>query len=144
MLSTYKGGRQLYLASTLRILNGHDYSAARSTRDRILVLLQHISFCISKHLQHNCLFNPTDIFTMISARVPPPVSHLQELLTSANVASASLPQPANLHELATTVLYNLQHQQDWSDLCIHNVSPVTGEPLSRPLISGLPDRKSVV
>lgn len=74
----------------------------------------------------------------------PPASHLQELLASVNLASASSPQPAHLHDLATTVLYNLQHQQDWSDLFIHTMSPVTGELLARPLISGLPPRRAYV
>lgn len=71
-------------------------------------------------------------------------SHLQELLCTATAASKSTPQPAHLHELATTVLYNLQHQQDWSDLFIHTMCPVTGEALARPMISGLPPRRAYV
>ena len=81
--------------------------------------------------------------TAVSA---PPASHLQRLLAPASLASTATtpPQLAHLHELATTVLYNLQHQQDWSDLLLHTVSPVTGKPLARPLISGLPPRRAYV
>lgn len=71
-------------------------------------------------------------------------SHLQKLLSAANTASEPTPQPAHFHELATTVLYNLQHQQDWCDLFIHTMSPVTGEALARPMISGLPPRRAYV
>lgn len=49
--------------------------------------------------------------------------------------------PPHLHHLAATVLYNLQHQHDWSSLAIHTHSSITGQPLPRPLVSGLPPRR---
>ena len=44
----------------------------------------------------------------------------------------------SLHALAIQIQHNLQYQHSWTDLCIHTHSPVTGELLPRPLISGLP------
>ncbi|PVI01979.1 hypothetical protein DM02DRAFT_495088, partial [Periconia macrospinosa] len=43
--------------------------------------------------------------------------------------------------LATQILHNLQHQHFWTHLQIHTHSPITKEPLPRPLISGLPPQR---
>lgn len=42
------------------------------------------------------------------------------------------------------ILYNLQYQHDWTSLSIHTHSSLTGLPLTRPLISGLPPRRIYV
>jgi tRNA-splicing endonuclease subunit Sen15, fungi type len=52
--------------------------------------------------------------------------------------------PTHLHNLASTILYNLQHQHDWNSLTIHTHSKRTGQRLPRPLISGLPPRRVYV
>ncbi len=71
-------------------------------------------------------------------------SHLHGLFSRAAGGSRHTNQPAHLHDLAATVLYNLKHQQDWSELSVHTTSPVTGTALVRPLISGLPPRRAYV
>ncbi|KAF2403668.1 hypothetical protein EJ06DRAFT_287433 [Trichodelitschia bisporula] len=49
-----------------------------------------------------------------------------------------------LHHLALQVLHNLQHQHRWTRLTTHTFSPLTGAPLPRPLISGLPPARLYV
>jgi tRNA-splicing endonuclease subunit Sen15 len=46
--------------------------------------------------------------------------------------------------LARQVAHNLEHQQRWSAITIHTASPLTGAPLARPLVSGLPPRRVYV
>lgn len=73
--------------------------------------------------------------------------YLQGLLDEAVAASSSSDtnnQPAYLHKLATTIAYNLEHQHEWTNIDIHTVSPVTGQPLARPLVSGLPPKRAYV
>ncbi|KAF1844752.1 uncharacterized protein K460DRAFT_284434 [Cucurbitaria berberidis CBS 394.84] len=43
----------------------------------------------------------------------------------------------NEQSLARQILHNLQYQHYWTDLQVHTHSPVTNEPLPRPLVSGL-------
>ncbi|KAI0024673.1 tRNA-splicing endonuclease subunit Sen15 [Xylariomycetidae sp. FL0641] len=45
------------------------------------------------------------------------------------------------HQLATTVLENLQYQHDWTELRLITHSPSDGSALPRPLVSGLPPRR---
>lgn len=71
-------------------------------------------------------------------------SSLQTLLTTASQASTTTLQPAHLHQLAATVLYNLQYQHDWTQLSIHTTSDASSLQLPRPLISGLPPRRAYV
>lgn len=75
-----------------------------------------------------------------SACLPQPSAHASLLKTHP-------PHPAQhplLHAVAITVLHNLRHQHNWSALRLHNVSPITSRPLSRPLVSGLPPRRVYV
>ena len=46
-----------------------------------------------------------------------------------------------LRQLASAIVYNLQHQHEWAQLSIHTHSPLTGLPFPRPLVSGLPPKK---
>ncbi|KAI6091964.1 tRNA-splicing endonuclease subunit Sen15 [Hypoxylon rubiginosum] len=46
-----------------------------------------------------------------------------------------------LEHLATSVLDNLRHQHDWTELQLLTHSPVDNSPLPRPLITGLPPRQ---
>jgi len=68
-----------------------------------------------------------------------------ELLSNApsHTSDASL-HPTHLRQLASTILYNLQYQQDWSSLSIQTYSPLTNSPLPRPLVAGLPPRRVYV
>jgi len=52
--------------------------------------------------------------------------------------------PSHLHNLAFTILDNLQHQHDWNSLTIHTHSKRTGQRLPRPLISGVPPKRVYV
>jgi tRNA-splicing endonuclease subunit Sen15 len=56
----------------------------------------------------------------------------------------SLQHPAYLHNLASTILHNLQYQHDWTSLSIHTHSILTGLPLPRPVISGLPPKRAYI
>ncbi|KAF2743004.1 hypothetical protein M011DRAFT_375266, partial [Sporormia fimetaria CBS 119925] len=49
-----------------------------------------------------------------------------------------------LHTLALQIQHNLQYQHSWSALCLHTTSPLTGDPLPRPLLSGLPPQRLYV
>jgi tRNA-splicing endonuclease subunit Sen15, fungi type len=49
------------------------------------------------------------------------------------------------YNLALAVMHNLQHQQRWTQLKLHTVSPLPPyDPLIRPLLSGLPPRRLYV
>ncbi|KAF2129163.1 hypothetical protein P153DRAFT_376430 [Dothidotthia symphoricarpi CBS 119687] len=50
----------------------------------------------------------------------------------------------NLHTLARQIQHNLQHQHHWSRLQVHTHSPLSKEPLPRPLVSGLPPQRLYV
>jgi tRNA-splicing endonuclease subunit Sen15 len=52
--------------------------------------------------------------------------------------------PSPLLPLARQVAHNLEHQQRWTAITIHTASPLTGEPLPRPLVSGMPPRRVYV
>ncbi|KAI1167843.1 tRNA-splicing endonuclease subunit Sen15 [Nemania serpens] len=47
-------------------------------------------------------------------------------------------------QLADTVLDNLQYQHEWTELHLLTHSPVTLEPLMRPMVAGLPPRRLYV
>ncbi|KAL8782792.1 MAG: hypothetical protein Q9213_005116 [Squamulea squamosa] len=55
-----------------------------------------------------------------------------------------LPHGFHNHALAAQVLHNLQYQHDWSELQIHHHSSVSGKPLPKPLVSGLPPHRIYV
>lgn len=52
--------------------------------------------------------------------------------------------PAHLINLATTILYNLRYQHDWTHLVIYLQSPVTHLLLPRPLVAGVPPKRVYV
>lgn len=71
-------------------------------------------------------------------------SELDNLLRSSVPTNSSVVHPSHLFHLAATIMYNLQHQHDWTTLSFHTHSPLTGLPLPRPLVSGLPPRRIYV
>lgn len=71
----------------------------------------------------------------------PPQSAISSLLQSPVKDS---PHPPYFHKLATSIVYNLQYQHDWTDLRIHTHSPITSLPLPRPLVSGLPPKRAYI
>lgn len=73
----------------------------------------------------------------------PPKSTISELLSSPD-NTRDPAHPPHLHELAITILHNLQYQHDWTNLTIHTHSPITSLPLPRPLISGLPPKRAYI
>lgn len=75
---------------------------------------------------------------------PPAESALQTLLTAAGQESKASGHPAHLHQLAATVLYNLQYQHDWTELSIQTTSTITGSALPRPLVTGIPPARAYV
>jgi tRNA-splicing endonuclease subunit Sen15 len=58
--------------------------------------------------------------------------------------SETFQHPAHLNSLASTILHNLKYQHDWISLDIHTHSTVTGLPLPRPVISGLPPKRAYI
>ncbi|KAL6713397.1 hypothetical protein ACLMJK_008862 [Lecanora helva] len=69
------------------------------------------------------------------------LSQEQACISALNTLIESQPIQSNhldcYHHLALQIQHNLQYQHDWTNLCIHTISPVSHQPLSRPLISGL-------
>mgnify|MGYP003638198297 FL=1 len=72
----------------------------------------------------------------------PPPSALGEILQASKPNLSSSPHPAHLHNLAIQVAHDLQYQHDWRVISIHTHSPLTNDPLPRPLISGLPPKRA--
>jgi len=58
-----------------------------------------------------------------------------------DVPPDSAPELKNFYQLALQVRHSLQYEHRWSRLTIHFVSPITRQPLPRPLISGLPPKR---
>lgn len=75
---------------------------------------------------------------------PPAESALQALLAAASEASKTSGHSAHLHQLAATVLYNLQYQHEWTELSIQTKSTITGAVLPRPLVTGIPPTRAYV
>ncbi|KAL1653669.1 hypothetical protein SLS61_003817 [Didymella pomorum] len=70
-------------------------------------------------------------------------AQVQMFVADSAKLSSSTHLPS-LHSLALQILHNLQYQHYWSDLKVHTHSPLTKEPLSRPLVSGLPPHRLYV
>ncbi|CAD0081994.1 unnamed protein product [Aureobasidium vineae] len=68
----------------------------------------------------------------------PQPSALQTLLTTSSSASS---HPQHLVNLAVQIAHNLEHQHLWTDLRVHNISPLDSTPLPRPMVSGTPPQR---
>jgi len=75
---------------------------------------------------------------------PPPASALQEIIDASNPTLQTSPQPAHLHNLASSIAHNLQYHHDWTSLSVHTHSSLTNSPLPRPVISGLPPKRAYI
>jgi tRNA-splicing endonuclease subunit Sen15, fungi type len=73
----------------------------------------------------------------------PQPSALQNFIATETPAFGSTDH-THFHHLALQILHNLQYQHRWTQLRIHTTSPLTGKPLPRPLISGLPPNRLYV
>lgn len=71
------------------------------------------------------------------------LSPLEALLSEANSSESSW-HDSHLLNLAVQIRHNLQYQHRWTQIQLHTHSPITGNPLPRPLISGLPPRRLYV
>jgi tRNA-splicing endonuclease subunit Sen15 len=83
----------------------------------------------------------TSLASPAAAAAPSPLQTFVAHQASLAVSSAHLPHEQSL---ARQILHNLQHQHHWSQLQVHTRSPVTNEPLPRPLVSGLPPQRLYV
>ncbi|KAI4728424.1 hypothetical protein E4T49_03816 [Aureobasidium sp. EXF-10728] len=73
-----------------------------------------------------------------SAPTEPQPSALQTLLTTSSTQSS---HPSHLVNLAVQVAHNLEHQHLWTNLRIHDTSPLDSTPLPRPMVSGTPPQR---
>jgi tRNA-splicing endonuclease subunit Sen15, fungi type len=76
----------------------------------------------------------------------PEPSSLQNLLTkSSSLSPQSQPsleeETQHLENLALQIAHNLKYQHSWTSIRIHYESTSSGQPLPRPLISGLPPKR---
>jgi tRNA-splicing endonuclease subunit Sen15 len=67
-------------------------------------------------------------------------SPLQSLVTDPKLLSSTTHLPS-LQTLAIQVQHDLLYQHSWTDLRVHTHSPLSNEPLPRPLLSGLPPQR---
>lgn len=68
----------------------------------------------------------------------PTPSALQTLLATSAPSDS---HPPHLSHLALQVAHNLQHQHLWTNLHVHTHSPLSNDPLPRPMVSGLPPQR---
>ena len=78
--------------------------------------------------------------TLTSTKMAVAPAQVQAFIADSAKLSSSTHLPS-LHSLALQILHNLQYQHYWTDLKVHTHSPLTKEPLSRPLVSGLPPHR---
>lgn len=81
--------------------------------------------------------------TQTSTEVAVAPAQVQMFIADSAKLSSSTHLPS-LHSLALQILHNLQYQHYWTDLKVHTHSPLTKEPLPRPLVSGLPPQRLYV
>jgi tRNA-splicing endonuclease subunit Sen15 len=72
------------------------------------------------------------------------VSALQENIETSRTTFQTSSHPIYLHNLALSIIHNLQYHHDWSSLTVHTHSGSTNSPLPRPVISGLPPKRAYI
>ncbi|KAF2006137.1 hypothetical protein P154DRAFT_254280 [Amniculicola lignicola CBS 123094] len=78
----------------------------------------------------------------VASKQPVEPAPIQQLVQDSELQSHShLPASTTL---ALQIQHNLQYQHAWTDVRVHSHSPVTNEPLVRPLLSGLPPKRLYV
>ena len=68
-------------------------------------------------------------------------SALETLIDSESPSLEASSHAPHLHHLALQIRHNLQYQHRWTQLQTHTNSPLTGDLLPRPILSGLPPRR---
>jgi tRNA-splicing endonuclease subunit Sen15 len=66
---------------------------------------------------------------------------LQQQFADIDTNSSTAMHLPQLQSLAIQIQHNLEYQHSWSALHVHTHSPLTNEPLPRPLVSGLPPQR---
>jgi tRNA-splicing endonuclease subunit Sen15 len=66
---------------------------------------------------------------------------LQQSFAHIHSSASEASHLPHLQWLAGQLQHNLEYQHSWSDLQVHTHSPLTNEPLQRPLVSGLPPQR---
>lgn len=75
--------------------------------------------------------------------VPPP-SAFQENIDASKTILQTSPHPAYLHNLALSIMHNLQYHHDWTSLVVHTHSSLAKSPLPHPIVSGLPPKRAYI
>ena len=66
------------------------------------------------------------------------------LTTFLSTTSKPTTHPTESINLALQIQHNLRYQHQWTSLIVHTHSPLTSQPLPRPLLSGLPPKRLYV
>ncbi|KAF2826439.1 hypothetical protein CC86DRAFT_370434 [Ophiobolus disseminans] len=69
------------------------------------------------------------------------LAHTKPAIAPAPLQQSFASHLPQLQSLAIQIQHNLEHQHRWADLHVHTHSPLTNEPLPRPLVSGLPPQR---
>jgi len=74
----------------------------------------------------------------------PPASALQENIDASKTTLGTSPHPVYFHNLALSIIHNLQYHHGWTSLSVHTHSSLTNSPLPRPVVSGLPPKRAYI
>jgi tRNA-splicing endonuclease subunit Sen15 len=69
---------------------------------------------------------------------------LQAFVSAPSTPGAAISHLPNEISLARQIMHNLEYQHYWTALCLHTHSPITNDPLPRPLVSGRPPQRLYV
>jgi tRNA-splicing endonuclease subunit Sen15 len=79
--------------------------------------------------------------TSVAHTNPIVLAPLQQAVVSCDSSPSGALHLPQLQSLAVQIQHNLQYQHYWTDLHVHTHSPLTNDPLPRPLVSGLPRQR---
>jgi tRNA-splicing endonuclease subunit Sen15 len=79
--------------------------------------------------------------TSVAHTNPIVLAPLQQAVVSCDSSPSGAVHLPQLQSLAVQIQHNLQYQHYWTDLHVHTHSPLTNDPLPRPLVSGLPPQR---
>jgi tRNA-splicing endonuclease subunit Sen15 len=79
--------------------------------------------------------------TSVAHTNPIVLAPVQQAVVSVDSSPSGALHLPQLQSLAVQIQHNLQYQHYWTELHVHTHSPLTNEPLPRPLVSGLPPQR---